>query len=465
MTVIEKLADWTANATSEHPALAFERASEAIEDVIGCMIAATNEPSVERVRIGIRGRGLGASTAIGQHNRVPAACAALINGTAAHALDYDDEFLPALTHASAVLVPALLALGEERNLSGAAILDSYIVGIELHAALGRGVIRSHYDIGWHATSTIGTIGTAGACARLLGLGPGEVAHSLSLGVSMAAGCKVQFGSMAKPLHAGLAAQRAIEAAELAAAGVEGRLDALEGPMGFLELCGGRSPAGWSNALGFIGKPLAIVEQGLMIKRYPCCTSTHRVLDCVRRLRDRERFEAKDVQSVRAVVGHGHKRNLMYERPATELEARFSMQYCVALVLLFGDVKLADFTTPAIHRPDVRALLDLIKICAMEPSGERSDSVALMPHEVTVKLRDGRELKECQQALTGSVEAPMSDGERDAKFLECSLNFMTKNAIHHLRHHVRSLATSDNIECLADILRNEVAIDRNQSSSM
>lgn len=461
MTVIEKLADWTANVSSQHQALAVKRASEAIEDVIGCMIAATNEPSVARVRGSVSRRGPGAAMVIGQRNRVPAPWAALINGTAAHALDYDDEFLPALTHASAVLVPALLALGEERNLPGAAILDSYIVGIELHAALGRGVIRSHYDMGWHATSTIGTIGTAGACARLLGLDASEVAHSLSLGVSMAAGCKVQFGSMAKPLHAGLAAQRAIEAAELAAAGVEGRLNALEGPMGFLELCGGPSPAGWNDDFDSLGEPLAIVEEGLMAKRYPCCTATHRILDCVRKLRSEEGFEAKDVVSIDALVGYGHKKNLMYENPTTENEARFSMQYCVAVALLFGDVKLADFTPQAVQRPDVRALLGLVKVRASQPGAEQMDSKAVLPHEVTIILRNGRTLKASQLAIKGSAENPMDDAEREAKFIECTLNFMTEDAIDQLRHHIRSLASSDTIGHLVHHLRNEVAIDNSQ----
>ena len=457
MTVIEKLAEWTSNASTLHPTLAIERASEAFEDVIGCMIAGLDEPSVTRVRRSVARRGEGGAMVIGQRSGAPAPLAALINGTSAHALDYDDEFLPALTHASAVMVPALLAIAEERNLPGAAIMDAYIVGIELHAALGRGVIRSHYDMGWHATSTIGAIGTAGACARLLGLDVSGVAHALSIGVSMASGCKVQFGSMAKSLHAGLAAQRAIEAAELAAAGVEGQLNALEGPMGFLDLCGGPSPAGWNDSLGSLGEPLAIIKYGLMAKRYPCCTAAHRILDCVRKLRYEERFEAKDVVSVDALVGYGHKKNLMYEDPQTETEARFSMQYCVAVALLFGDVKLADFTPQAVHRPDVRALHGLIRVNASKPGAEQMDSAAVAPHEVTIMLRDGRKLKASQLALKGSIEAPFDKAERDAKFKECTLNFMTDSAACQLRHHVWSLASSDNVGNLAQMLRNEVAI--------
>ena len=447
MTVIEHLADWAANVSVHHPETARERAKRAFQDVIGCMIAGAGDAGVARVRDSIAGWGTGAATVIGQSTRVPAPWAALVNGTAAHALDFDDEFLEALTHASAVLVPALLAIGEERDAPGAAVLDAYIVGIELHAALGRGVIRSHYDRGWHATSTIGCIGTAGACARLSGLDAGKLAHSLSLGVSMAAGCKVQFGSMAKPLHAGLAAQHAIQAAQMAASGVEGRLNALEGPMGFLDLCGGPSPAGWGGRLDSLGAPLAIVRQGLMPKRFPCCTATHRVLDCVLKLREEAGFQAEDVVSVDVLVGHGHKKNLMFETPQTEFEARFSMQYCVAVALRHGAVKLADFTPEAVQRPDVRALLGVTKMRAYDPGAEQSDPAAALPHEVDIALRDGRRLHASRTTLKGSVGDPLEDAECEAKFVDCCHGFLLEADIGRLRRDIFRIEALDSIRAL------------------
>jgi 2-methylcitrate dehydratase PrpD len=339
MTVLEHFADWASlTSAGDFPPLAFERAGLAFEDTIGCMIAGANDAATNSVRRSVAQWGTGGARAIGTQARLPASWAALINGTAAHALDFDDEFLPALTHASAVLVSALLALAEEHGSTGEGVLAAYIVGVELNAALGRGLIRSHYDAGWHATSTIGTIAAAGACARLMGLDQHQIANAMSLGVSVAAGCKAQFGSSAKPLHAGFAAQHAIESAKLAACGVEGNLDVLEGPMGFLDLYGGPSPAGWELPYQELGKPLAIVGEGLMAKRFPCCTATHRALDCFLRLRDEQAFTVADVDSLDIVVGYGHKRNLMYDLPETAAQARFSMHYCISR------------TSPARNRP-------------------------------------------------------------------------------------------------------------------
>jgi 2-methylcitrate dehydratase PrpD len=447
MTVIEILADWAANVPSKHPDTALQNATLAIEDVIGCIIAGINDEAVVRVRNGASRWNQGAATIVGCSNKLAAPWAALVNGTAAHALDFDDEFLPALTHASAVLAPALLALGEERNSTGASILDAYIVGIELQAALGRGLNRSHYDMGWHATSTIGTIGAAGACARLMGLNVSETAHALSLGISMAGGPKVQFGSMAKPLHAGLAAQHGIEAAVLAAAGVEGRLDALEGPMGFLHLYGGPSPAGWDSNLRQLGDPLAIENDGLMAKRFPCCTASHRVLECILNLREEKKFQANDVVSVDALIGHGHKKNLMYDNPKTEVEARFSLQYCVAVALQFGDVVITDFIPPAVHRPEVQKLLDVTRVRAHKPGAEQVNSSAILPHEVTVELKDGQRFHACQTALKGSVGNPLSQAERETKFRDCCNGFVPDKNIGTLRKFIMSIGSMDDIGAL------------------
>jgi 2-methylcitrate dehydratase PrpD len=198
MSVIGTLAAWAAETPDDWSPLALARARDAVEDLFACMIAGTEDEATVRVRSAIAHWGGDGATVAGQAARAAAPWAAFANGTAAHALDFDDNFLPSMTHASAVLVSALLAVGEGAGASGRRLLDVYIVGLEMHAKLGLGVNRSHYNMGWHATSTIGTIGTAAACARLLDLDARQPGNAMSLGVSMASGVKVQFGSNAKP---------------------------------------------------------------------------------------------------------------------------------------------------------------------------------------------------------------------------------------------------------------------------
>ena len=203
--VLETLANWAAEASAEWPELARERAAQAIEDTVACMVAGADDLCPVKVRKGITHWGSGTSSVVGQSEKAPAPWAAMANGAAAHALDYDDNVQVVLGHTSAVQVPALLALGEAVGATGKQVVDAYIIGFEIGMALGRGVNWSHYNIGWHSTSTIIEIATAGACARLLGLDRAGMAHALSLGTSMAGGPKAQFGSMAKSFHAGLAA--------------------------------------------------------------------------------------------------------------------------------------------------------------------------------------------------------------------------------------------------------------------
>ena len=242
-------------------------------------------------------------------------------------------------------------------------------GLEMHAALGQGIGRGHYDVGWHNTSTVGCIGTAGACAWLLGLDANGIAHAMSLGISQASGAKVQFGSPGKPFHAGMAAHNAVLASDLARNSRRGRLEAVEGERGLSALYAGRPDPNWQENIGNLGKPLAIEAFGLSPKLYPCCGSAHKALDGVLALRKEHGISASDIAEVDTLVGYGNLRNLCYPDPQQEMEARFSMQYCVAIALLNGKLSLADFTPSAVHRSEVRELLPRIQMRAHEAGAE------------------------------------------------------------------------------------------------
>jgi 2-methylcitrate dehydratase PrpD len=454
-SVLEILADWAAGTGDDWPDLATRRAVHAVEDTVACMIAGAGDESPAAVRRAIVGWGEGPASVAGRATGAPAPWAALANGTAAHALDYDDNVQLALTHASAVLVPALMALGETVGADGGQVIDAFIVGLELQETIGHAVNWSHYNAGWHATSTIGAIGTAGGCARLLGLDETGMAQALSLAVSMAGGPKGQFGSMAKPFHAGLAAQHAVTAAQLAAGGVEGRMEVLEADMGFLDLCGGDFPPGWTAALAHLGDPLAIVERGLVPKRHPCCASTHKALDALLDLRRSHGFAAEDVESIHTLVGSSNKRNLAYDRPQNEREAKFSMQYCLALGLTRDHLRIADFTEAAVAQPEIRALLPRITMTAMPPEAEHGENVELV-HEITVRMKDGRCLEATRQYPRGTARDPFSDADRKAKFEDCVAGRLDFAAQASLRETLAGFAHLGELDQITRYLRSPVS---------
>ena len=378
-----------------------------MKDVVACMIAGSRDPAVRAAARAARDWG-------GLHR------AAMVGGVAAHALDYDDNFHPQAGHATAVLAPALFAVATARGASGSDVLDAYIVGLEALARIGEGVNLAHYERGWHSTSTIGAMGAAAACARLVRLPPAGVNAAISLGFSMAGGSKLQFGTMAKPVHAGLAALHGVMAAELAAGGITATPEPLEGAWGFRDLFAGPASPGYAGIAARIGRPLAIEQYGLKAKVHPGCASAHCAIDAVLALRREFGIHSTEVASVDVLVNRMSYDNLMYPDPGTEMEARFSMQYCIALALLHGRLTLRDFTPAAIRRAEVRRWLPAI---TMRHTGA-GDPLQLAdngrePAKVTLHLKDGRKPERFVQYPKGVLQAPMSPEELDAKLADCA----------------------------------------------
>ncbi len=411
MTLLNQIARRAAGGVSV--SAADRRAAEqAIADTLACMVAGQGDIATAAVRRALAGP-QGAADLVGG-GRAPVPVAALINGTAAHALDFDDNFLPGMSHASAVLVPALLALGQAAGASGADLVAAYLAGLEAQALVGQGVAPEHYVAGWHGTSTIGTIGTAAGCAHLLGLDHAGIAQAMSLAVSMASGMKGQFGTPAKPFHAGMAARNAVDAALLAQAGLTGREDILERSQGLGELMSGGEPAHWT--LPGPDAPHVIATAGLLPKIHPCCGSTHNAVDMVLALRRQHGFTAQDVAEVVLTVGRANYLNLAYPQPVTPMEARFSMQYCVALALVQDLLSLSDFTPEAVARPHIRALFPRIAMEVMPLAEEKAE--ARPPHRALIRLRDGRELRAALAHARGSLADPLDEATRIAKLRDC-----------------------------------------------
>ena len=460
MNVTARLAEWATQWDGAASEAARRWARDAVYDTVACMIAGAGDEGASRMRGVLEGWGSGPATVVGSGAPAAVPWAALANGMAAHVLDYDDNVHYAMTHPSAVIVPALLALAEERDFSGSDIVRAWLVGVEIQVAVGHGVNRLHYDNGWHATSTVGTIGAAAACARLLGLDEAAMANAIGFGVSMASGVKAQFGTTAKPFHAGMAAKNAVMAACMAEAGLAAAADPLDGHYGFRSLYVGAGSRGWDGVLDDLGAPLAAEKYGLEPKCYPCCAGAHRALDGLLELQQKHRFSAADVTEVTTLVGWGNASSLLYPEPVQEMEARFSMQYCIAAALTKGNLDLGDFTLPAIHRPEVRKLFPLIRM-ETHSRGDAEAPEARKPAEITVRLRDGRALHAVVQHARGTKFRPFAPAELSEKFRDCAEGLMPRAGYLVLRDQLADVERVNSIRPLMQHLRYSAGADRGE----
>jgi 2-methylcitrate dehydratase PrpD len=440
---ITRISRWITGCPLHQNSIATHRARLAVQDTLACMLAGSRAAVTQRTAQAIEGLGSGPCSAI-DGTRVAAPWAALLNGTSAHALDFDDYDFPAASHPSAVLVPALLALAEELGKSGAEVLDAYVVGYETMACIGKAVNMAHYERGWHSTATLGTLGAAAACARLMRLDADQCMAALSISTSMAAGFKSQFGTMAKPLHAGIAAKNGILAARLGRSGITASSNTLDGPISLLTLMSGASAQGFERALAELGAPLAIEAFGLVTKRFPTCSYTHRAIAGLLQLRREHGINAAQVSHIAVEITHRNKLVLTYPQPQSEAEARFSMQYCLATAMCTGDVTESDFSQAAIERTDLRDLMSHITLRSYPSNPVVPDSSPEEPDHVRIKLKNGDLFEITVSHVPGGPSNPLSEQELSAKLHQCADSMIGEARIDEL-----AIALS-NFEKLPDV---------------
>lgn len=452
---------WIAERPRNWPAEAVESARRQFIDTLAVSVAGSAEAVSRKLLRAVSTWGNGHCTVIGTTLGAAAPWAALANGTAAHALDFDDNFDPAKAHASAVLVPAILAVAEEAHLGGEAVIDSYIAGLQILGRVGQGLNPVHRNRGWHATATVGAVGAAAACSRLQRVDALTAAHAMSIATSMAGGFMAQFGTMAKPLHAGLAAKAGVMAARLAREGIDASLEALDGPTGMQQLMVGPDYAELRDTLEHVehgqtlrfetrnvGDPLLILEHGFRVKRYPNCGSAHRAIDGLLDLKRQHGFSVEDVVEIHVHAPVTHLANLMHQAPATVAEARFSLEYGLATALLYGNCRLSDFTDNAVKRPEVRALYGRI----FRHPVDLPESA--FPTRVVVKRTDGR-VHEIEVAMPkGSIAAPFPLEMYHQKFEDCTSGFMSPDGVRQLQDALKALPALNEISELMDPLRFE-----------
>ncbi|MBO0740134.1 MAG: MmgE/PrpD family protein [Hyphomicrobiaceae bacterium] len=347
--------------------------------------------------------------------RVPAPEAAWINGTAAHALDYDDVALRG--HPSTVLVPAILAEGEVLGSTGAELATAYVAGYEVWADLQRRDPAQHHEKGWHPTGIFGAVAAAAACASLRKLDASKATQAIALGASQSAGLVANFGTMTKPFHAGRAAHAGVISARLAAAGFTSSPDALEHPLGFLAATSPKGAVDRTSATQ-AGREWSILTLGLSVKKYPLCYCTHRAIDGALDLLREEKIAAPSVKSITVSTSRRNATILRNSRPQTGLEAKFSMQFAMASSIVANRVGLRELTDEFVQRSDIQALMPKVVVAADDRVDPKRTGNA--PYDqVVIETADGRRLESARVIdERGSPQLPLSREELWTKFKEC-----------------------------------------------
>lgn len=391
----------------------------AFADTLGVAIAGAREPAVQLVKSMLAPTGQ-ESTLVGGQGRASALEAAWINGCAAHALDFDDVSQRGIGHASASLVPAILAEAEAIGASGRQIIAAYAAGYETIAELMRrdADVGRYHDKGWHPTGVFGTLAAAAACSSLRRLTPEQCAMALGLAASQACGLIVNAGTMTKPFHTGRAAHAGVASARLVASGFTAARDSLEHTPSFL------------SAFSFAGRinedlPISVGSDWqicggnqISVKKYPTCYCTHRAIDGMFDMLREHPVTAAEVERIVVTISRRNAVVLRNHAPQTGLEAKFSIEFALAAPIVAGRVGLSEVTDDFVLRPDVQALMK--RVAVVPDDRDNPDRPGYAIHDrVVLTRRDGRELDSGPIAhVRGDHDSPLSMDELWAKFEDC-----------------------------------------------
>ena len=449
MEVTAILAKFTTDLHYEKiPRKAVETAKIALRDCLGVALAGSREEDARiAAEIARQERAREETSVIGQGFRTSALNAALANGTAAHALDFDHSFT-IMGQPTAPVAPATFALGETLGASGRQVIEAYVAGFEVTAKLVHSLRDSAHD-GWHAPSTLGSFGAAAACSKLLGLDAAKMQMALGITASMASGIVANFGTMTKPLHVGLGARNGVLAAKLAGGGYTANPKAIEGGFGFYSVLHENTEI-HEQAIEELGRSYALITDGLRIKPYPCGGLTHQVIDSVLEFRAKHGLTAEMIDRVDVdVVKHTFDR-IVFRVPQTGIQGKFCMPYLVARAIIDGKIGLHIFTDSAVRDQNVLKLAERVQM-NLDSNLKKSDAAG-RPCRVTVRLKNGQTFTREAQHAKGGPEHPMSEAELRDKFTECAREAIDASSAAKVLDYIESLESLSDIRPLCDFIR-------------
>jgi 2-methylcitrate dehydratase PrpD len=412
----ELLATYIENLS--HPGVppeAITTAKRSIIDAIGVMMAGLEEEPANLTSEFIKlHSGDGPNTIYKSGVTASPMDAALVHGTALHALDFDDTSAATYGHPSAAMVPALLSISETDNSSGPDLLTAYVAGFETQSLIAGPILESHYSAGWHTTATLGVFGATAATAKLLDLSSQKIRHSLNMAASMASGLKSNFGSMTKPLHAGHAARSGLTATLLAKEGFTAAPTAMSDDGGFFELYNDESEADVS-AVRPTNDEWFILEKGIHLKKYPSCHYTHSIIESVIELATNHDIEPNEVERIHVIGSPGAVDTADITYPETGLEGKFSVPFLVACAILFRTIRLDTFVKEKVSDEQVRELMERV---TFDTNEERS--YGSLSSDLEIRTQDGEQYV-VDNAVAPGLHGinPLTESELQEKFLMCS----------------------------------------------
>ena len=420
-----RVADFAAGAAfADIPEEVLELGKKSILDGFGLALSGSAAQSGKIALRQIRALGCaGPSTVIGTGEKVAPRFAAFVNGVGVHADDYDDTQLAVapdrvyglLTHPTAPALPPALAVAESAAKSGREFLLAYHVGVEIESKIAEAISPRHYQHGFHSTGTCGTFAAAAAAGKLRGLDAGALTRALALAGSQSAGLRENFGTMTKPFHAGRACESGIVAADFAADGWTATAKILESPRGFFQAHGGGYDLDAID--GKLANPWTFLSPGVSIKPHPSGSLTHPGMTKMAELIREHKIGPGDVEEVRAGTNHNMLNALIHHDPEDELQAKFSMEFCLAVLLVEGRANLPEFTDEVVRRGDIREMIKRVRF-SVHPEAEAAgyDKMTTILH---IRLKDGRAVSGRADFGKGSPANPMSYDEVADKFRGCA----------------------------------------------
>jgi 2-methylcitrate dehydratase PrpD len=429
------LADFIAGFELKNaPPEVIDRARVAFIDTMGVMLAGSREEVAHLALDMVKLEGATQTASIvGQSLRTSPQLAALANGVAAHAMDYDFTFLSG--QSISPVIPALLPLAESTGASPAECVAAFIVGAEIAARLVRASPRLSNDGGWHPTGTVGAIAAAAASAKLLKLPAEKIADVLGISVSLASGVAVNYGTMTKPLHSGNAARNGILAALLGKQGFTSHAAAFEGTAGFFQTF----TRGLSVSLDpfkDLGSRYDLVALGYSLKAYPCGGRGHTAIEAALALREQVGARLNDIANIHCMVSKSSAQRINTLWPDSVEAAKFSAAYVVAYSLVHGAPRIPAFTEQALKDERVRALARLVTSAA-DP--DLSDALGDSPAKLKITLKNGQTFEHRRDYATGSQKVPMTQAQVEAKFNDCAAQTMNAEVARKILATLNTLA--------------------------
>src|SRR5690242_16628096 len=407
------------------PAAIIELGKKSILDGLGLALAGSRAQTGTICRQYLEALSIcrGKAIVIGSALKTSPRFAAFVNGVSIHADDFDDTQLSAakdrvyglLVHPTVPVLPAVLALAERGGISGKEFMLAYHLGVEVECKIAEAISPRHYQDGFHSTGTCGPFGSAAACAKLLRFDLSKILNSFGLVASQSGGLRENFGTMTKPFQAGHAAESGVASAELVGLGWSAAEQILEAERGFFHAFGGTFDPG--AILNRLGKPWTFASPGISLKPYPSGSLTHPAMTELARLIAANNIQAAQVEKFDVGANHNMTTTLLHHQPKTGLEAKFSMEFCLAILLLRGKAGLSEFTDQVVQRTDVQDMIHRINFY-VDPEAERA-GYDKMTSLLKIHFKDGRVIAGRADFGKGNPADPMTFEEAATKFRGCA----------------------------------------------